>query len=142
MQNFPHHYIVTAVGETVGPVTVSSPNLPNLVTNAPAEFDGPGDLWSPETMLVGAVANCFLLTFRAVARASKLEWISLTCRAQGVLERIERMTQFTKIELEAKLAVASGTDKEKALRLLEKAEQGCLITNSLKAHVVLKAEVE
>jgi organic hydroperoxide reductase OsmC/OhrA len=52
------------------------------------------------------------------------------------------MTQFTKIELEAKLAVASGTDKEKALRLLEKAEQGCLITNSLKAHVVLKAEVE
>ena len=35
-----------------------------------AEFGGPGDLWSPETMLAGAVAGCFILTFRAAARAS------------------------------------------------------------------------
>lgn len=142
MQNFPHHYVVTADGKAAGAVLISSPNLPGWPTDAPAEFDGPGDLWSPETMLVGAVANCFILTFRAIARASKFEWTNLTCHVQGVLERVERVTQFTEFSLDVKLHVPVGTDLEKAQRLLEKAEQTCLITNSLKAKVELSAEVK
>ena len=141
MQNFPHHYGVTADGAATGRVMVASPNLPVWTTDAPAEFDGPGDVWSPETMLVGAVANCFILTFRAVARASKFEWTNLTCHVVGVLDRVERVTQFTTVELTVKLQVPASTDVEKAERLLEKAEQNCLITNSLKAKVELRAEV-
>ncbi len=141
MQNFPHHYVVTATGANSGNIVVSSPNVVNLTTDAPAEFDGPGNLWSPETLLVGAVANCFVLTFRAIARASKFDWSSITCNVQGVLDRVERVTQFTEIHLAVKLAAPAGTEAEKAQRLLEKAEQGCLITNSLKARVELKAEI-
>jgi len=141
MQNFPHHYLVTANGATAGTVMIASPNLPEWPTAAPAEFEGPGDLWSPETMLVGAAANCFILTFRAIARASKFEWDELTVAAQGVLDRVERITQFTELELAVKLRVPAGVDAEKAQRLLEKSEQNCLITSSLKARVVLKAEV-
>jgi peroxiredoxin-like protein len=141
MQNFPHHYVVTATGTTSGNVVVASPQLADLSTNAPAEFDGPGDLWSPETLLVAAVANCFVLTFRAIAHASKLEWSNIMCGAQGVLDRVERVTQFTEIHLTVKLQAPAGTDADKAQRLLEKAEQGCLITNSLKAKVELRAEV-
>lgn len=141
MQNFPHHYVVTATGANSGNIVVSSPNVVNLTTDAPAEFDGPGNLWSPETMLVGAVANCFVLTFRAIARASKFDWSSITCNVQGVLDRVERVTQFTEIHLTVKLSAPAGTEAEKAQRLLEKAEQGCLITNSLKARVELKAEI-
>ena len=142
MQNFPHHYVVTADGGATGRVIVASPNVPDLTTDAPAEFDGPGDLWSPETMLVGAVANCFILTFRAIARASKLEWTSITCQVQGVLDRVERVTQFTAMELQVKLHVPASADVERAKRLLEKSEQNCLITSSLKATVELRAEVE
>lgn len=141
MQNFPHHYLVTADGATAGTVMIASPNLPDWPTDAPAEFDGPGDVWSPETMLVGAAANCFILTFRAIARASKFEWTALTVVAQGVLDRVERVTQFTAMELNVKLRVPVGTDVEKAQRLLEKSEQNCLITSSLKAKVVLQAAV-
>lgn len=141
MQNFPHHYGVTADGAVTGRVIVSSPNLPAWTTDAPAEFDGPGDVWSPETMLVGAVANCFILTFRAIARASKFEWSNITCHAVGVLDRVERVTQFTVVALTVNLQVPVGADAEKAQRLLEKAEQNCLITNSLKAKVDLQAEV-
>lgn len=142
MQNFPHHYGVTADGAVTGRVLVSSPNLPVWTTDAPAEFDGPGDVWSPETMLVGAVANCFILTFRAIARASKFEWQQLSCKAVGVLDRVERVTQFTEIHLTVTLVVAAGTDVEKAQRLLEKAEQNCLITNSLKGKVHLEGNVQ
>ncbi len=141
MQNFPHHYVVRADGTDAGTVLISSTNLPDWPTDAPAEFDGPGDRWSPETMLVGAAANCFILTFRAIARASKFEWTKLTCKVSGVLDRVERVTQFTEIELGVTLQVPAGTDVEKAHRLLEKSEQNCLITSSLKAQVTLKAEV-
>ena len=142
MQNFPHHYVVKADGSAAGTVLISSANLPDWPTDAPAEFDGPGDRWSPETMLVGAAANCFILTFRAIARASKFEWTKLTCNVSGVLDRVERVTQFTEIELGVTLQVPASTDVEKAHRLLEKSEQNCLITSSLKAKVTLKAEVE
>jgi peroxiredoxin-like protein len=141
MQSFPHHYVVTAAGQIEGSVQVASQGLPDLATAAPAEFDGPGDQWSPETMLVAAVANCFILTFRAIARASNLSWGQLTCQAQGVLDRVDRVTKFTEIHLEATLHVPSGTDHEKAQRLLEKAEQSCLISNSLTAKRLFKAEV-
>ena len=59
----------------------------------------------------------------------------------GVLDRVDRVTQLTEIHLEATLTVPPGTDHEKAQRLLEKAEQSCLISNSLTAKRLFKAEV-
>lgn len=141
MQNFPHHYQVTATGAVEGNIAVTSAGLPSLQTDSPPEFDGPPGLWSPETLLTAAVANCFLLTFRAVARASKLEWSHIECNALGILDRIERVTRFTEMQLTVKLHLPAGSDVERAKRLIEKSEQACLITNSLSAKVVLRAEV-
>lgn len=141
MQQFPHHYQVTANGATDDAILIAATGLPDWPTAAPAEFDGPGDLWSPETMLVGAAANCFILTFRAIAKASKFEWEALECAAEGTLDRVERVTQFTTIALTVKLYVPADTDVAKAERLLEKSEQNCLITSSLKANVTMAAEV-
>ena len=90
---------------------------------------------------MGAVADCFILTFRAIARASHFEWVSLSCEAEGVLDKGDQGTQFTAFHLNAKLEVSAGADHEKARRLLEKAERNCLITNSLVARVHLNSEV-
>lgn len=141
MQDLPHHYVVSADAKSVGNVVLSSSGVDDLISAAPAEFGGPGDEWSPEALLVASVADCFILAFRAVARASKLEWDSLSCSAEGVLERIDRVTQFTHFYVSVTLDVPSGTEESKALRLLEKAEQVCLITNSLKAESHLEATV-
>jgi len=142
MQDFPHHYAASARADAEGDVTLESPRLPALVSAAPAEFGGPGDRWSPETMLVAAVADCFILTFRAIARGSKLAWTSLSCEVEGTLDRVERVTQFTGFRVRASLRVPAGTDETRAKRLLERAEQGCLITNSLKANSQLSLTVE
>ena len=140
MHPYPHQYTVTASAGPVGSVEVSADRLPNIATAPPAEFDGPGDAWSPETLLCASVADCFILTFRAIARASKLEWSELSCRVEGVLERIEGVSQFTRYTTYATLRIPSGS-AERARRLLEKAEQGCLVANSLKAERHLEAEI-
>lgn len=139
MQDLPHRYSVQAVAAGAGEIRLAAPGLPPLASAAPREFDGPGDRWSPETLLVAAVADCFVLSFRAVARASKLEWSSLECDAEGVLERVEGKLRFTAVSLRARLDVPAGTDAERARRLLEKAERSCLISNSLLAQVHLEA---
>jgi len=141
MQDLPHHYNVSANAETQGNVILTANDVPQLVTAPPAEFGGPGDQWSPETLLVGSIADCFILTFRAIARASKLEWINLECSAEGVLDRVERVTLFTSVTVRATLTVPADTDTAKAQRLMEKAEGACLITNSMTCEAHLEAEV-
>lgn len=142
MQDFPHHYAVTAAASGQGDVELTADRLPTLGSASPAEFDGPGDRWSPETFLVGAVADCFILTFRAVARASRLPWTSLQCHVTGTLDRVDRVTQFTGFEMLAHLEVPAGTDPDQARRALEKAEHNCLISSSLKGAVHLVPEVD
>lgn len=141
MQNLPHHYHATATAAADSHVALKSTNLPELVTAAPAEFGGPGDQWSPEHLLVGTVANCFILTFRAIARNSKFDWEHIECSPIGVLEQVDRTTRFTKFTVNATLTVPANSDIKKAQRLLERAEAGCLITQSLLADTHLVTEI-
>lgn len=142
MQDLPHLYCVHATASQSGPVAVKADDLCEIVTAPPAEFGGPGDKWSPESLLVASVADCFILTFRAVSRASKLDWTDITCTAKGKLERVERNTQFTEMTVKVKLIVPEGTDIAKTERLLQKSEDACLISNSLHATRHLETEVE
>lgn len=142
MQQFPHHYSAVAKAATQGDVALEGERLPPLASAPPAEFGGPGDRWSPETLLVAAVADCFVLTFRAIAGASRFSWVSLACSVTGTVDRIERVTQFTALEVHARLMVPPGADQEQARRLLTKAEETCLVTNSLKARPRLELVVE
>ena len=141
MQEFPHRYHVSARSAVDGDVELSSDGLESLKSAAPAEFGGPGDRWSPETLLAAAVADCFILTFKAIARASKFEWLSLACNVEGVLDRVDGALQFTEFTIDVILETATETDEPKAMRLLEKSEHSCLITRSLKSSTVLRAEI-
>ena len=141
MQAFPHHYKVQANAGADGNVVLSGADKASMQSAPPAEFDGPGDLWSPEDLLVAAVADCFILSFRAISKMSKLPWESIECRVEGTLDRVERLTQFTEFKIFAKLTIGDEEDKDKAERLLQKAEETCLISNSLKAVPHLETEV-
>jgi len=141
MLPYPHRYSVTAAGAAAGAVRLAAPGLAVLDSAPPVEFDGPGDLWSPETLLCAAVADCFVLTFRAVARASKLPWSALDCRVEGVLDRVEGSARFARFITHATLQLGAGADAERARLLLDKAERGCLVANSLTGQRELVAVV-
>jgi organic hydroperoxide reductase OsmC/OhrA len=141
MQGFPHRYVVAATASETGDVELRSDSVPILQSAPPIEFDGPGNLWSPETLLVGAVGDCFVLTFKSVARASKLAWTSIACETRGTLDRVDRDVQFTRFDLHARLTVPPETDVERARRLVEKSERSCLVTKSLKGETHLTIEI-
>jgi organic hydroperoxide reductase OsmC/OhrA len=141
VQELPHRYIVSAASGTEGNVVLKANDLPQLVSAPPAQFGGPGDQWSPEHLLVASVADCFALTFRAIAGASKLTWSSLEASAEGLLERVDKVTRFTEFTISATVTVPASTDIDKVRRLLEKAEAACLITSSLSATTHLETKI-
>ncbi len=141
MQDLPHHYVVNASSQEGEPVTIKATDLPEIVSDAPVQFGGPGGRWSPEELMMAAVADCFILTFRAIARASKLEWTTIDCSVDGTLERIDKVTRFTTLTVRARLTVSADTDHAKAERLLHKSEENCLITNSMTAESHLDTEI-
>jgi peroxiredoxin-like protein len=141
MHPFPHRYVVNAAVRPVGDVPLSAVGVRVIESAAPKEFDGPGNQWSPEGLLTAAVADCFVLSFRAIATASKYAWVSLEARTEGTLDRIEGKMRFTRFDTHAKLQVPAGADIERAKKLLEKAEQACLVANSLSGERHLTIEV-
>lgn len=141
MQELPHHYRVSA---ELGPdryVELRSPGLEPIESAGPAEFGGPGDRWSPETLFVAAVADCFVLSFKAIARASRFEWLKLNCEVEAELDRVDGVTRFTKMTQRVLLEIQDSSLEPKARRLIDKAEHSCLITNSISADIQLEAEV-
>ena len=139
--NLPHDYQASATAKTDGNVLLAVSHAAEIASHAPSEFGGPGDQWSPEDLLVAAVADCFVLSFRAIAAMSKFEWNDLRCEASGVLDKVERDIQFTRFQLKATLDIPDGGDSGRAQRLLEKAEATCFVTNSLKAETHLETEI-
>src|SRR5690348_15816717 len=99
MKPFPHIYDVSVQAKSEAAATLSAEGLTPLTSGPPAEFDGPGNLWSPETLLVGAVADCFILTFRAIAATARFNWIEIHCDGSEVLERADGGVRFTRMLL-------------------------------------------
>jgi peroxiredoxin-like protein len=141
MHAFPHLYRVESSASPAGNVSIKAEGLGGIESAPPKEFDGPGNLWSPETLLTAAVNDCFMLGFRAIAAASKFQWTALQSKTEGTLDRVDGKMRFTKFVTHAKLQIPAGADAERARKLMEKAEQVCLIANSLSAERHLEAEV-
>ena len=141
MKPLPHQYDVHLTGGPAGYAQLSTPGVPELRTAPPEDFDGPGDAWSPEHLLLASVQACFLFTLRAIARLSKLEFTALELDASGTVNRHNGVTRFTEIVLRPRLTVAFGTDRERALHVLEKSEKTCLVSASLSTPIRLEPEI-
>ena len=108
----------------------------------PPEFPGGVEgIWSPEHLFVSSVSSCFMTTFTAIAEYSKLEYEELTVKASGVMSRVDGKFAMSEIILRPKLIISNETQKDKALRILQKAEEACLITRSIKTKVELEPTI-
>lgn len=141
MKPFPHTYTADASAAPEGNVISTLANGCQVEVAPPVEFDGAGDVWSPEALLMAAAANCLVLSFKSIARAYDLNWLHIECSSAGQLEKVERKVQFTQIHNQVKLTITSAEDNDKAIRVLEKAEDTCFVTNSLSAETSLDYEV-
>ena len=141
MKPLPHRYEVRLSGGPSGYATVSASGMPDLRSAPPLDFDGPGDAWSPEHLLLAAVETCFLFTLRAVAKVSRVEFVVLDLSSEGTVDRQDGVTRFTEIVLRPRLAIRPGTDRDRALSVLQKSERSCLVSASLSTPVRLEPEL-
>jgi peroxiredoxin-like protein len=118
-------------------------NAANCVEVAtPPEFPkGIPGIWSPEHLFTAAVSSCLMTTFLAIAENSKLDFLSFTCGSKGKLEQVDGKLRMTEVLLEPVVTVRHEHDIERALKVLQKAETNCLISNSVTAKVIMKANV-
>lgn len=141
MTPLPHHYDVRVRNSTQGYGIATIAGAPSLPLAPPREYDGPGDAWTPEHLLLAAVQACFLFTLRAIARASKIDLVHAEVAASGTVDRRDGITRFTEIVLCPTLTVAAGVERDRVTRLLERAEKGCLVSASLSTPVRLRPAV-
>lgn len=139
-----NHYLykteVEWTGERHG--ELRAPALPNLQVDAPPEFKGHEGVWTPEHLFVASVNSCFMTTFLAIAENSKLEFVKFQADAEGKLEKVEGQgLMITHITLRPQLVVKHSRDTERALRIFEKAEKHCLISNSIRTETSLEPQV-
>jgi peroxiredoxin-like protein len=120
-----------------------SQSIPRTINfAAPPEFGGEPGLWTPEHLLLASLATCFVCTLRAVADASNLEIDAVEVPIDGSIEKLEGGFKFTRINLRPVLTIHRKEDRERAGRLLEKAERLCLISRSLNCTIVLEPKIQ
>lgn len=108
----------------------------------PPQFPGGVEnVWSPEHFFTAAVNSCLMTTFLAIAEFSKLEFTDFKSKALGKLEMVDGKYIMSEITLMPKVVIANEALREKALKVLQKAEAACLISNSIKSTIVFRPEI-
>ena len=116
--------------------------LSSISFSPPPEFLGEPGRWTPEHFLVAAVASCFVSTFSGIAEKSHFEFVSLNLDAEGVLGNDDGVWRFIEIRLRPVVTILKDEDRDRVMRLLEKAEKSCLIARSLQCKVALFPAVQ
>ena len=126
-----------------------SDSAPNAIHFAvPPQFGGLEGRWSPEDLLLCAVASCFTTTFRVLADYSKFEYTDLEVAVEGTARKAESGYEFAGILIRPTLTIPNPEERLRADRLLEKAKRLCLVSRALvtqqrfESSVRVKARVE
>lgn len=114
---------------------------PPIPFSAPPEFQGEAGMWTPEHFFTSAVAACFISTFQAIAAYSKFDAQALEVSVEGQVEKGEGGFRFTRVTVRPTLTIHNESDRERGVRLMEKAEKACLVSRSLQSEIVLEPKV-
>jgi organic hydroperoxide reductase OsmC/OhrA len=107
------------------------------VATPPQFSKGMPGIWSPEHLFTAAVSSCLMTTFLAIAENSKLDFEAFECSAQGKLEKIDGRFLMTEVILKPIVTIVNEEDQDRALKVLQKSEAACLISNSITSKVMM-----
>jgi organic hydroperoxide reductase OsmC/OhrA len=113
-----------------------------LETATPPEFrDGTPGMWSPEDLLVAAVASCYVLTLEAIAARREIPLQRVQVKGAGhVTRRVDGRVGFVVVELRVEILTDPGLE-EAVEALSHSAERGCLIAHALSVPVEVELDV-
>lgn len=123
---------------------LSSPDVDETIEVAtPPQFPGGVDgVWSPEHLYTASIVSCFFTSFTAIAAYSKLKFSDLKIESSGIMSRNEDGKYvMSSVILKPLLTIEDDTSEKKAHRILEKAEEICLITRSIHTEIIFEPSV-
>jgi organic hydroperoxide reductase OsmC/OhrA len=119
----------------------SSPNTIHF--SEAAELGGLQGRWTPEQLLLCALAGCFTTTFHDVARMAKFEFTDLEVEIEGSVRRSRTAgCNFNEILIRPRLTVHSEDMCEAGLALLRRAKSICMISRAITVPQTMEPTVE
>jgi peroxiredoxin-like protein len=138
-----HKYRVIAWWTSGQTGIAKSDSAPNAIHfTAPQQFGGLEGRWTPEDLLMTALASCFTTTFHAIAQRSKFEYTDLAAEAEGTVSKTDTGYVFNEIVLRPTLTIPKEEQRERAISLLHKAKSLCLVSHALLTEQKFEARVE
>lgn len=138
-----HAYRVAAWWTSGRTGLAKSDSAPNAIHfTAPAEFGGLEGRWTPEELLLAAIAGCYTTTVRAIAGGSEFDFTDLQVEASGTVRKAESGYNFTQIIVRPNLKINSVEERDRALELLKRAEKLCLVSRALGTTLQFEPQLE
>jgi len=127
-----HNFRVVAWWSSGRTGIAKADSAPNAIHfTAPLSFGGIDGRWTPEDLLLGAIASCFTTTFRAIADHAKFEYIDLQMEVTGTVVRNDAGYGFAGILVRPNLTVSSQENQQLGVRLLQIAKARCVVARAL-----------
>jgi organic hydroperoxide reductase OsmC/OhrA len=120
---------------------VTPPAVDEIELSADPHFRGNEQLTNPEQLVVLAASSCQLLSFLAVAARAGVDVLGYEDDACGAMDDTVSPIRIGRIDLFPVVRVASGTDPDKVVALVEQAHHECYVANSLNTVVTVTATV-
>lgn len=98
--------------------------------------------WTPEELLLCALAGSFTTKFQELARKAGLEFTDLEVEVEGSVHQDKRGRSFTGIEIRPRLTVGCGEEFVAGLDLLRQTKAECMISRAIALPQTLEARVE
>jgi organic hydroperoxide reductase OsmC/OhrA len=138
-----HQYRVVAwwASEQTG-IAKSDSALNAVHFSAPSQFGGLEGRWTPEDLLITALASCFTTTFHTIAGYSKFEYTDLAVEAIGTVIKTDRGYLFREIVIRPSLTIPGEEQRGRAISLLHKTKMLCLVSRALATAQKFEARIE
>jgi len=138
-----HAYRVAAWWTSGRTGLAKSDSAPNAIHfTAPLEFGGLEGRWTPEELLLAAIAGCYTTTVRTIAGGLQFDFTDLQVEASGTIRKAESGYNFTQIVVRPNLKISSAEGRDKALDLLKRAEKLCLVSRALGTTLKFEPQLE
>ena len=109
---------------------------------APPQFGGLEGRWTPEDLLMTALAGCFTTTFHAIADYSNFDYADLEVEADGIVTKNVTGYRFSEIVIRPTLTIESEQNRGRAIGLLHKAKELCVVAHALATPPKYEVRVE
>ena len=126
-------------GDKLGELAVL--NKPIIKTGSPTGDGDTRSYHSPEDLFVASATVCYMNGFVEFTRKMRINFKSFECDSTGILEKVGRSYEITKIEMRARVIIDTEELRGRIDRSLELAAKYCFVGNSMKCPITHDSEI-